>query len=340
MNKLNLLSLDGGGIRGISTLHILKQILESVDRDKPPKPCEYFDMIGGSGSGGVIALLLGRLRLGIDECIGVYRRLMEVFRRRESLFGLRRPKYSSKKLEQDLKVILLEIGYHEDMLLHDLDTSCRVLTCITDKTTRKAMLLTTYTNQRNPVRLLDALQANISHPSLFPSSHNALPLIPSEETTNPTHLLYTEAANIFPSLKTNLNCLISIGTGVPSTTTKPNSKSSKQNANHAMSINAEATAEGFIRQYTELDDENRYFRFSVPNGIAEIGLDKVDEMGCVVHATRDYMGRELVHKYFLRCADALRKREDTGDGDAILPSETFSPATVYPVFSQWINHEN
>lgn len=50
--KLNLLSLDGGGIRGLSSLYILKRVMEAINLDSPPKPCEYFDMIGGTGSGG------------------------------------------------------------------------------------------------------------------------------------------------------------------------------------------------------------------------------------------------------------------------------------------------
>ena len=53
--KLNLLSLDGGGIRGLSSLYILKQVMESVNPDCPPKPCEYFDMIAGTSTGGWVA---------------------------------------------------------------------------------------------------------------------------------------------------------------------------------------------------------------------------------------------------------------------------------------------
>ena len=53
---LNLLSLDGGGIRGLSSLQILKQLMERVrsenNLDSPPNPCDYFDMIGGTSTGG------------------------------------------------------------------------------------------------------------------------------------------------------------------------------------------------------------------------------------------------------------------------------------------------
>jgi hypothetical protein len=47
-----LLALDGGGIRSISSLMILDQLMQTIDPESPPKPCDYFDMIGGTGTGG------------------------------------------------------------------------------------------------------------------------------------------------------------------------------------------------------------------------------------------------------------------------------------------------
>jgi patatin-like phospholipase/acyl hydrolase len=55
---LCLLSLDGGGVRGLSTLYILKSIMDRLNhaREKnklpPVKPCEVFDLIGGTSTGG------------------------------------------------------------------------------------------------------------------------------------------------------------------------------------------------------------------------------------------------------------------------------------------------
>jgi patatin-like phospholipase/acyl hydrolase len=54
--KLNILSLDSGGIRGLSSLYVLKQMMETIDPHRPPKPCEVFDIIGGVGSGGHVGL--------------------------------------------------------------------------------------------------------------------------------------------------------------------------------------------------------------------------------------------------------------------------------------------
>jgi patatin-like phospholipase/acyl hydrolase len=50
--ELRLLALDGGGVRGLSALMILGQLMEMVNPDSPPKPCDYFDMIGGTSTGG------------------------------------------------------------------------------------------------------------------------------------------------------------------------------------------------------------------------------------------------------------------------------------------------
>ena len=55
---LCLLSLDGGGVRGLSTLRILKRIMDEVNRLRKEKglpsrlPWEVFDMIGGTSTGG------------------------------------------------------------------------------------------------------------------------------------------------------------------------------------------------------------------------------------------------------------------------------------------------
>lgn len=49
---LRLLSIDGGGVRGLSALAILDQLMSRIDATSPPKPCDYFDMIGGTSTGG------------------------------------------------------------------------------------------------------------------------------------------------------------------------------------------------------------------------------------------------------------------------------------------------
>lgn len=67
---LRILSLDGGGVRGLSQLVILDHVMERLEyklgRDpqlNPCRPCEFFDLICGTSTGGLTALMLGRLRM-------------------------------------------------------------------------------------------------------------------------------------------------------------------------------------------------------------------------------------------------------------------------------------
>lgn len=52
---LCLLSLDGGGVRGLSSLYILECIMNLVNSERqgdPVKPCDVFDLMGGTSTGG------------------------------------------------------------------------------------------------------------------------------------------------------------------------------------------------------------------------------------------------------------------------------------------------
>lgn len=64
-----ILTLDGGGIRGLSSLLILRDIMAEIGTatgiDEAPKPCEYFDLIGGTSTDGLIAIMLGLLGMVI-----------------------------------------------------------------------------------------------------------------------------------------------------------------------------------------------------------------------------------------------------------------------------------
>ena len=60
---LCLLSLDGGGVRGLSTLFILRGIMNRLNDTREEqglgrvKPCEVFDLIGGTSTGGYVQLI-------------------------------------------------------------------------------------------------------------------------------------------------------------------------------------------------------------------------------------------------------------------------------------------
>ncbi|KAJ9220522.1 hypothetical protein DTO169C6_7150 [Paecilomyces variotii] len=117
---LRILSLDGGGVRGYSMLILLQELMyrtyvecegKAPRRDEIPKPCEHFDLIAGTGTGGLIALMLGRLRLDIETCKEVYVRMTKmVFETDKTIAGIpyRSTLFKASRLEEAIKQCVRE----------------------------------------------------------------------------------------------------------------------------------------------------------------------------------------------------------------------------------------
>ena len=73
--------------------------------------CHYFDYILGSSTGGIVAIILTRLRMSIEDCIADYKGLLfEMFRHpRPSLgrgvFSKRQPKYGREPIHKALQSV-------------------------------------------------------------------------------------------------------------------------------------------------------------------------------------------------------------------------------------------
>ncbi|KAI9704588.1 MAG: hypothetical protein M1820_005501 [Bogoriella megaspora] len=123
---LRVLSLDGGGVRGYSMFIILEQIMYSTfveiegrgpGEHEIPKPCDHFDLIVGTGTGGLIAIMLGRLRMDIETCKKVYVRMTEVvFQSDKTFVGIpyKRTLFKAGKLEDAIKACVREHTVFED----------------------------------------------------------------------------------------------------------------------------------------------------------------------------------------------------------------------------------
>lgn len=117
---LRILSLDGGGVRGYSMLIILQELMYRTyvemegrppRRDQIPKPCDVFDLIVGSGTGGLIALMLGRLRMDLETCKELYVRLTRVVFETDKTFAgipYRSTLFKASKLEEVIRECVQE----------------------------------------------------------------------------------------------------------------------------------------------------------------------------------------------------------------------------------------
>lgn len=123
---LRILSLDGGGVRGYSMLIILQELMHRTfveiegrapKRHEIPKPADHFDLIAGTGTGGLIAIMLGRLRLDIETCKDVYIRMTRrVFETDKTFAGipLRSTLFKASKLEEAIRECVREHTVFED----------------------------------------------------------------------------------------------------------------------------------------------------------------------------------------------------------------------------------
>lgn len=107
-----ILALDGGGLRGVLTLGMLREIealLRAQHADDPDfRLCHYFDLIAGTSTGAIIAAALS-LGMTVDEVHGHYLDLGKfVFKRSLLRWGALRAKFDGDKVRQALLGVLGE----------------------------------------------------------------------------------------------------------------------------------------------------------------------------------------------------------------------------------------
>jgi hypothetical protein len=85
--------------------------------DEKPKPCDYFDLIAGTGTGGLIAIMLGRLRLDLETCKNVYVRMTRrVFETDKTIAGIpyKHTLFKASKLEEAIRECVREHTVSEE----------------------------------------------------------------------------------------------------------------------------------------------------------------------------------------------------------------------------------
>ena len=117
-----MLALDGGGIRGAISLGFLEKI-EALLRERHNNPnlllCDYFDLIGGTSTGSIIASLLATGH-SVSEVLDLYQSLgRKIFGDRYSLLSIGakiKASYDSKPLQEELKNLFGDIRLGDDSI--------------------------------------------------------------------------------------------------------------------------------------------------------------------------------------------------------------------------------
>ncbi|KXN83116.1 Calcium-independent phospholipase A2-gamma [Leucoagaricus sp. SymC.cos] len=271
---LKLLSFDGGGVRG----------------DPHARPCEYFDMMAGTSTGGLIAIMLGRLRMTVDQCIEAYESLAsKIFAEsiQHQVYDMANTgaRYSASALESAIKEIVKKYTGDEDALMRDTsENPCKVFVAAVradDISNHVATHLRTYTNPNveksfADYKIWEAARATSAAPTYFPR----IKLGDYEYVdgglgfNNPVLLLMGEA-RLYYGFAREFGFLLTFGTGMsPDVSLPPEGKNIFENIKETAGV-MEATWE--ISSDSEqanqiaamLVKSGHYYRFNVGERIAE-----------------------------------------------------------------------
>ncbi|KAF5268040.1 hypothetical protein FOXYS1_1072 [Fusarium oxysporum] len=310
---IKLLSLDGGGIRGLSSLIILKYLMKRVRPDNPPKPCEYFDLIGGTSTGGLIAIMLGRLRMDVDTCIEKYGELSSrVFQPKRAGvnflgklkdFAKAEGKYRSARLEQEIKNMVEEVeGDAQSRLLQiGPDPECRVFVCAFTNDLNVPVRLRSYSTADSVDSLAgsrcaiwEAARATSATATFFDRIQVGRQYYVDGATgyNNPVEVVLEEAKSIWPDALARIQCLIATET--------------------------EITQKRFLKNHVHLGVKGRYFRLNVNEGrLTGVGLDEHKKQGRIEIASEDYLEdpqtRTLVDEFLAVRAPLAHRTSETPD---------------------------
>ncbi|KAJ7464155.1 FabD/lysophospholipase-like protein [Mycena latifolia] len=328
-NGLRLLAFDGGGIRGLSSLLILEGIMYRIKAEKNlgvlPRPCEYFDLIGGTSTGGLIALMLGRLRMSVEEAIQAYDTLAQAVFSETKRFG-QDGKFKASLLEGAIQKIVKEKSASQDPYETmkdplDRDAICRTFVCAQSAHAMRGkipVLFRTYDSPHEPAAactIWEAARATSAAPTFFkrieigPASRAEPFLDGGLGRNNPTGTVLEEAQLLFPNRR--VACIVSIGTGqVKAAAIPPPSRFQRVlpldviHAMEAIVTDCEATNQEMLKRF--VGTPGVYFRFNVEHGLQNIKLGEWERLGEVSAHTKQYMSEQSVNEKLGEAVNVLK----------------------------------
>ncbi|RWS06369.1 calcium-independent phospholipase A2-gamma-like protein [Dinothrombium tinctorium] len=273
---IRILSIDGGGSRGIVVLEILKKI-ESMTKEPIWKS---FDLICGVSAGSMIAMLVGALQKSLDQCDKVYKKFTTEMFQRDIWGGTQRLLWTHAYYDTKRWNAILRQVFSEKMLIETSQTKGvpKVL-AISAVVNTPSILPFVFRNYHPPDRwyrdyegsceykIWEAIRASSAAPGYF--EEFALGQYVHQDggilMNNPTAVAIHEAQLLWPNEQ--IQCCISIGTGKysPLTPLKDDSKtitSTSLRTKITRLIDSATDTEGVHRLLQDLVRPDVYFRFN------------------------------------------------------------------------------
>ncbi|CAE7199747.1 unnamed protein product [Rhizoctonia solani] len=306
---LRILCIDSGGVRGLSALIILQEIMRRLNNAEAinVNPHEYFDVIAGTGTGGISACMLGRLQMPIEKAIEEYVKLTEdVFRDRKwtgTSIWRGSTMYKSTKLQEALKAMVRASTGNEAAMMRNSSVTdgCKTVVFAMAKHNLNAglpVLFRSYPVTTNPgpdCTICEALYATMAHPDLFKSidiMHSGVPqsFVGGEiGCSNPLAHVLTEVQLLYPDR--HIACIISVGAGHARTIQVPDpspwSRTQDLFVTRDMAMDSERVAEEVAIRFKGRDGV--YFRFNVDQGMQNMESGNWEKLKEVTQHTQAYL---------------------------------------------------
>lgn len=218
---VRILSLDGGGIRGLACIRMLREIERQTGRPI----YDLFDLIVGTSSGGVLALGLSA-RMSLDRLEQVFGEIRENFR--DTSVWLAEVKRVVVGISHDTEVAEMNLrrAFTDDKRLRDLPRApfTAVLATSSTREPLQPFLFRTYELQKSvgtpsllegtsDARVWEAARATSSAPTFFvPVNIGQKQYVDGAIiANNPSAVALAEASVLFPTLP--IEVFVCIGTG-------------------------------------------------------------------------------------------------------------------------------
>ncbi|KAG8712728.1 hypothetical protein FRC11_014365, partial [Ceratobasidium sp. 423] len=319
IHGINILCIDGGGVRGLSSLLLLREVMNRVQslEGEPVKPTDWFDVIAGTGTGGVSACMLGKLGMSVEEAIESYTKLTETIFANKKKSGISSgAAYKSTALKESLQEII-KITTGDGSAKMTAGAYRLIFATLKDHMNASIpVIFRSYEARANRApncAIWEALYATMAHPDFFKSidiAENSLKytFVGGElGNSNPLAHVLNEVRELYPGRY--VSCIISVGAGYTHTIRIPNSDRQQVSlAMRAMATDSERVAEEMARRFQ--DTTSVYFRFSVDQGIQDVEADDWEKLCRIGAHTQAYLSKIEVGQDMHEAAKAIYERNN------------------------------
>ncbi|NXG60907.1 PLPL8 phospholipase, partial [Hemiprocne comata] len=280
---IRVLTIDGGGTRGLVALQTLRKLEELTGK----RVHQLFDYICGVSTGAILAFMLGLFHIPLDDCEELYRKLGSDVFKQNVIVGTVKMGWSHAFYDSDIWEKMLKEKMGSNLMIETARNSkcpkvAAVSTIVNRGTPLKAFVFRNYNHFPGvkshyiggcQYKLWQAIRASSAAPGYFQEYvlGNDLHQDGGLLLNNPSALAVHECKCLWPNVP--LQCLVSLGTGRYESEGKTNVTYTSLKAKLTNVISSATDTEEVHTMLDALLPPDTYFRFN-PLMNEDIALDE------------------------------------------------------------------